>query len=606
MTTARSSAPQNVARLFAWTTVLVPLAVLVWPWLAVTGTYGWQDWDVETSHRYLTIASLRRYGEAPFWNPYACGGFPAWGFIEGGTNLVSPWALSYLALPMSLALRVEVIGSGLLGAVGAFFAAGRFTRSYAGRALVVALWAVDSRWSLQAGAGHTWHLLYAWMPWCLYLYERSREEPARARYVVALAAVFALILYGGGIYPLPHVVLALSLYACALALIERSSSPLRLLGLAGALAILLAAPKLLPMLHELARSPRLIASTEATSPTVVWLALAGAQQMLRRSPVPVPYGWHEYGMYISIAGVVVLLAGMALARGRREAILASVGATFLVLGLGSFAAFAPWPLLHRLPLFASQHVPSRFLYPALLLFALVAASGLGRFLSRRPWADALATVAAFGLAMHVALGSGEPMRESMRFTVPAVEFDPAFHHERTAPFHYKPFDPETPMYPAMLGNRGVLQCYGAPPIDRVGALSADDPGYRGEAYLVGAAGDVSDVSDVSESARVVDWSPNHAVVELSAPAPATRLVYNMNYDDGWTSDRGPVVDEAGRVAVDVVGMTPGSRVTFVYRPRLFVPGLLLGALGGVACLALAWRNRAYSSAKKLLAFRNAK
>jgi hypothetical protein len=231
-------------------------------------------------------------------------------------------------------------------------------------------------------------------------------------------------------------------------------------------------------------------------------------------------------------------------------------------------------------------VPSRFLYPSLLLLALVAASGFGRALSRWPWVDAFATVAVFGLALHIALRSGEPMRESMRFQLPIVAFDPAFHHERRAPFHYKPFDPETPMYPAMLGNRGVLQCYGAPPLDRVGALSADDPGYRGEAYLVGAAG------DDRESARIVEWSPNHAVVELSAPAPATRLVYNMNYDDGWTSDRGPVVDDAGRVAVDLAGMTPGDRVTFAYRPRLLLPGLLLAALGGVACLAFAWHNRA--------------
>src|SRR5580704_6918838 len=185
---------RRLARLLAWATAIAPLLVVASPWLAQTGTYGIFDWDVETSHRYLTKLSLLAYGEAPFWNPYACGGFPAWGFIEGATNLVSPWLLPDLFLPMPWALRVEALGSGLVGVVGAFALAGRFTRSPPARALVVALWALDSRWALQAAAGHTWHLLYAWMPWCFYFFERS----ARARALgpsIGLAACFALLVY---------------------------------------------------------------------------------------------------------------------------------------------------------------------------------------------------------------------------------------------------------------------------------------------------------------------------------------------------------------------------------------------------------------------------
>ena len=66
----------------------------------------------------LFRSSLLRYHELPGWNPYACGGYPAWGYIEGGTILVSPFLPAYLALPLALALRVEVLGSGLLGAAG--------------------------------------------------------------------------------------------------------------------------------------------------------------------------------------------------------------------------------------------------------------------------------------------------------------------------------------------------------------------------------------------------------------------------------------------------------------------------------------------------------
>lgn len=612
--------PQNVAALLGWATVVVPLFALAAPWLDVAGTFGIYDWDVETSHRYLTAVSLTRYGEAPFWNPYACGGFPAWGFIEGGTNLVSPWLPAYLLLPMSLAIRVEAIGSGLLGAAGAFMAAGRFTRSHAGRALVVALWAVNGRWALQAAAGHTWHLLYAWMPWCLYVFEGGREAPTRAqaKHVVALAAIFALVLYGGGIYPLPHIVLAMGLYAAALSVADKSWAPLRLLGVAGAIGVLLAAPKLLPMLHELARSPRLIDSTEVTSARVLWLALAGDEQPLRAAPSglsgPLPYGWHEYGIYVSAAGLAALLFFAAMARGRREAIVAGIGALFVVLGFGAFGAFAPWTLLHRLPLFASQHVPSRFFYPALLLLGCVAASGLGRVVARAKglsgakarWVDAGAAALVLGLALHIAFVGRDAMAESMVFPLPPVPHDETFHHARLPPYHYKVMDPALPMYPAMLGNRGVLRCYGAPPTDRIGALAVKDPEYRGEAEIIGDDGARETTGEsaarsedgrrpdnpIDERVAVAEWSPNRAVVEVRETVAHAALVYNMNYDDGWTSDYGPVIDVAGRVGVRLSG-SPPPRITFVYKPRLLGAGLVLGAVGILAvalCGVFAWKG----------------
>src|SRR6202012_1600956 len=56
------------------------------------------------------------------------------------------------------------------------------------------------------------------------------------------------------------------------------------------------------------------------------------------------------------------------------------------LAFGSFARFAPWPLLHKAPFFSSQHVVSRFFYPAVLLLALGfagGASGLVAWIERR-------------------------------------------------------------------------------------------------------------------------------------------------------------------------------------------------------------------------------
>ena len=67
------------------------------------------------------------------------------------------------------------------GAIGAWLLASRFTRSHAARAFVAVVFAVNGRWTLQLAAGHAWHMVYAWMPWALFLFDRAVGRAAGAR-----------------------------------------------------------------------------------------------------------------------------------------------------------------------------------------------------------------------------------------------------------------------------------------------------------------------------------------------------------------------------------------------------------------------------------------
>jgi hypothetical protein len=569
---------------------VVGVVVLVTsPWLGDVTKSGVLDWDVETAHRYLVTLSLRRYGEMPFWNPFACGGFPAWGYIEGAPTLVSPWLLPYLALPIMAAVRLEVIGMGLLGAVGAYAMAGQLTRSAPARALVVALWAVNGRWALQAAAGHTWHLAYALMPWCFYFFERARADRGRFAPLFGLAVMFAMLVYGGGIYPLPHTVLALGLYALTLVVLERSPSPLAPLVISGGLAFGLAAPKLWPMLVTFARSPRLVDSTEWLDVHAFLTLLTSRDQGMTSSPVHLPYGWHENGMYISVVGVVVLVVACACVWGRRESALKLVGLVFVALGFGAFGRMAPWSLLHaHAPFFGSQHVPTRFLYPAVLLLSVVAASGLGRVLERWPRLEIVAAVVVLGLAVDVARVARVPMTQTMKLAPAAIDADPVFHFDETAHNAVHDRRLQASGYLAMRSNRGVIACYGVPTLAAIGARSVTDPRYRGEAYV-----ETMNAGDTPVAARIVEWSPNHAVVTLDAAAPGSFVVYNMNFDQGWRSDAGPVVSRDDKVAVRMD--EPRARVTFTYRPPYFTAGLLVCILTLAASAAVFWRERARRS-----------
>src|SRR5262249_4954390 len=153
--------------------------------------------------------------------------------------------------------------------------------------------------------------------------------------------------------------------------------------------------------------------------------------------------------------------------------------------------------------------------------------------------------------------------------------DRPFHHEQEPPFQYKRRDWAGPMYLAMLGNTGVINCYGPPPFDRKGARPVGAPDYHGEVWIKGRG-----------SARIASWTPNQATAEVRGPEPGSILVYNMNFDEGCRSDAGPVVSQDNAIAAPLV--RESARVPLRYRPPYLGLGLAVAAIGvGV----LAWLYR---------------
>lgn len=585
-------APRIAALFLAMCTIIGSVGVVMWPWLRDTSTLGFHDWDAQAAHRYLVAQALREHFEMPFWNPYACGGFQGWGFVESGTILVSPWLPAYLFLPMALAIRVEVLGMALIGAFGAYVAASRFTMSHAARAFVVAVWAVNGRWALQTAVGHTWHLAYAFLPWALYFFERARQPASRVRDVVFLGACFAALVYSGGVYPLPHTMLALSLYALTLAFVEKTPRPLVMLGLGGLCGIGLASPKLLPMIELFRRVPRLVTSNETLEMGTFFSLLTSHDQNYFSRPAHVSqYGWHEWGMYISLPAVVLLGLGLLLVQGKREAALKVASVMLGLLGFGAFHPLAPWNLLHAfVPLFKSQHVPSRFLYPALLLLALVIATGMGRLIEKisrtSAWIDPLVALLVLFLAYDVAKIAQLPMKQSM-WMVPPDNLQPGeFSFSQEATIHYQKRDWAQPLYLAMLANRGVIQCYGAPPFERLGALALTNPKYRGEVFVADGRGQVT----------ITHRTFNTATLHVDNASDGALVVFNMNFDEGWSASAGTVVNQDNRVAVRIPA---GTRdIVLRFRPRSFVPGLLVGLWTLLVC-ASAVRREADEEAGKV-------
>jgi hypothetical protein len=587
----------------SWLVVLAMIAYELWP--ALTGdrsTVGAHDWDQMESHRYLVTKTILTYHQFPFWNPYACGGHPNWGGFESGTTVVSPWLPAYLLMTLPHALRLEVVGSALLSAIGAWLLASRFTRSPAVRALVVVAFAVNGRWALQIASGHTWHLVYAWTPWVLYFYDRAVGAdaslgPPRRRWVVLAGVCLALTIYMGGIYPLPQTILVVALYGCLLAAMTRSARPVVVGVAAGAVAVGLAAPKLLPVLEVLWKHPRLIDSTETLDFRAFVDVLTAREQDMSSGHAGVSqWGWHEWGMYVGWPVVVAVTLGVIAGRGTRESPLRWAGLLVLSLGFGAFDPHAPWPLLHELPVFKSQHVPSRWMYPALLMLLALTASAFERGLRRsgpvRGWIEVLLVAGVAAVAYDVATIARQPITHMFPTKWPDVPVS-------TGPFHSEQHLPGELAYqyewaPASLtaemANIGTIDCGTFPAfhnywrgqngrVPGLGAHGVGDPEYRGEAFLADGAG----------TASVTKWTPNEVTVEVHGAHAGDRLVLNQNWDAGWRAAGART--EEWHDTVSAALPAGDTTLVFRYRPLTLWAGVLVFVATCVGIGAVYRRSR---------------
>jgi hypothetical protein len=277
-------------------------------------------------------------------------------------------------------------------------------------------------------------------------------------------------------------------------------------------------------------------------------------------------------------------------KGSRESALKWAGFVMILFVIGGFYQLTPWRLFHLLPLFKSQHVPSRWLYTAVIAFGCAAVAGAERWLAsrgeRRAFFEVVLGFVAAVVALDMALVARMPIAQSFVNPVPELV-------NREPPFHVVHRLPPTPNYeaclwdvstlPGVLGNVGTLECdtdnglhitqrdeMGRMP--GMGAWGDDDPEYLGEAY----------VPEGGAKATITSWTPNQVAVHVEGAHAGDHLVYNQNWDPDWLADG--VQAASYHDAVAVVLAAPDQTVHFRYWPRPLVPGLVLFGitLAGVA------------------------
>jgi hypothetical protein len=562
---------KRLALLIAGVSLLAAISLWLPAFFSPDAT-GFGDWQFFHHMWEAGYVALTRYGEWPLWDPYHCGGITIFGNPQ--SQHLSPFYL-LLALPLgpTLGTKVFLVLHAWAGFAGMYLLSRReHGLGLPGALLASVAWAASGFFAWHGSGGHSAFLPFYLTPLVLLAWRAAARD---VRYAAAVAALLSLVLLEGGVYPFPYLVLLLAFDAAVRVLARDNVRGLIVAGLvAMPLTVLLGAIRLLPIIDELWRNPRVMPSKDGVSFAEVLEMLTARDHEWRYQGHQ--FVWPEYGSYVGwgILGLGVLgLCRLADPRVRR------VGAgllLFMGLMMGEHGDFSPWSVVHRLPIYDSLRVPSRFAVFFTLYLALLAGHALDLVravlarVQRPAWLRrALPLVpylALLGIGIDLAIVHG-PILNRWR-DPPIVTSFVSSRHYLSAQHAYGRYYAS---FPRMnLGSRGCYEAMNFTPA--TGLWTGDRP----QARIVHGLGEV--LAWGRTTSRV--W----ADVKLEG---AGRVLFNQNYAPGWQSSNGAVISDNGRLAVEVQGGT--RRIALVYRPRTLVPGVCLSLLGALLALALVWR-----------------
>ncbi len=521
----------------------------------------------------VSRVSLQDFGELPSWNPYHCGGVVH--YLDPQVPFPGPlFFLLFFWLPAVPSIKLWNIAHFVIGALGTRKLVkdqgGNVPEQILACALVLGCGALTEH----LGGGQLWFAPFLLMPWVLWAYWRSLRDP---RWAVLVAALFALAMLEGGVYPVPLMFTALAFDALGrLGNAEERRGLVRSAAVFAILFPLLAGVKFVPVLRFLSAHPRLMPLDDSMSLAEVFQALTTRAHS--REFAGHVYVWPEFNAYVGVVPVLLWLAAAAavlVLRGenaRRARLQLWISSALLWCALGNTSRFSPFAVLHHLPVFQSLRVPSRFLYPAVVVAALLIVSFL---VALRRWTEArmpgqrahhVFVAAELLLAVVVTtdlfLTTGPRLQQGLSMMLPEHRASADYH--LTADANYS----ELPDFPVRA--MGTTECYGG----------FDWPVSR--ALWTKGSQERLDPADAGKVVRL-RWSPSSITFRVETSRPAT-LIVDQNFDEGWRATLGAPVSHEGLLALEVPA---GDRqVTFRHRPQGLELGLAMTGLGVFLSLGL--------------------
>ena len=343
------------------TTIAIALYVVLstafcWPLFAQPFAGAPGDWD-QHIFWYGAVLKNAAFGDLPFWNPWYCGGNVLWANPQA--SLVSPVYLLALTMPLTLAMKINVLAHYVIGCLGMHVLIRRAVglRSVALTVFLVSLFVFAGGVALHVKSGHTDYLPVLYLPWIVYLFWDAAA--GRVRSLFAGGAVFAFAILNGSIHVVPFVVVALGALGLGAVVFARQLKPLLLAMAMVVLGCAYAAPRVVPAVAFI-RSPDFHDTRPVKEPDYMSLEMlriswfdASQDTRVKVSPGVQLYGWHEYGNYLGWFGAISSLAAafwiLLFRRWRTDGRTGSAALGLVIVVLLTAGEFGPWaPASHTL------------------------------------------------------------------------------------------------------------------------------------------------------------------------------------------------------------------------------------------------------------------
>ena len=367
------------------------LAISLWfcaPLLSKPLALGRSDWDQHLAYYGQVLKNVVEYGQAPFWNPWFCGGSVMWQNPQ--VPLLSPAFLLATFVPLQLAMKLNIVMHYWLSFMGMHLLSTRVMGlSFLPIVVFLAtLFTASGAIALHLFEGHANFLPVLFLPMLLF-WVLSALRSGSIRDTLLAGGCLAFMVWNGGAHVVPMALVSVGTLVAVAAAAARHWRPVILGCCFVASGLAYAAPKLLPV-SLFVTGERFADGRPFVHPDVVPLRLlpriylaSGAEASLNDPAFWA--GWHEYGNHINPLSALMLIAGVVWALWYRRTNdrwlgLGLAAATLLVfsLSLGEFAVWSPASLAQWVPLLSSFRIPSRYTIP----FVLLATSTLAWSLSQ--------------------------------------------------------------------------------------------------------------------------------------------------------------------------------------------------------------------------------
>jgi len=532
------------------------------------------DWDQTMEMHWVPFYTVVHFHQFPLWDPYKCGGIALLG--NPSSRILTPFLLLHLIFGPLIGIHLEIIAHLAIGFGGAYLLAKVLDLGKLGAVACAATFAGSSWYYIHLAPGHGMFMSVMYIPWVVALFWLGwqRQQLALAALVGLVAA---LIFFEGGIYQTSYLVLMLTLLAVVLSAQNRSWFPMLMLSVTGVFVLSFSAPKFLPTMHLTGLYPRVVDPFEKNTFPMFVQELFSRDQFFSRDSMGGFWGWWEFGAYIGVIFASMAMLGVAL-RFRRALPWSLAALMLLALASGNHGIYSPWVLLHHLPIFSGEHAPTRMLMVLTLCVGVLAGFGVDAVCSfGKIWLTGLVA-----LCILIAIvDCWEVSSSNLRYSLGGGENQP---FEHSANFRQYYLADELRMFMMAKANLGAVNCY-EPSSQGRNATGYNQPGYRGEQYLIG-----------NGTLSLARWTPNVLEYDVDARGSAT-VIINQNYDSEWkiVKGTGELFESKGLLAVQVP--SGKQRLEIMYYSTSFLHGCLIFMLGVAAAISLflaerRWRNPA--------------